>query len=94
MLKIQEIDINGNVYRVRQATIRLYREGQGLPPDELIYHYLAGMLVDASDKVLGAEGVMELPLEDLENLAEYINKMLLRKTNPLTESDAPSSALQ
>lgn len=81
MPKIQEVGIDGTVYRIREPLLRDYRESKKHPQEDLIMVFLAGMLLDEDDKPWGVDRVEDIPLSHFNILSEKVNNMITGGSN-------------
>lgn len=92
MLKIQEVNIDGQVFRVREPRLKDFLATRSLVgQDEYVVVMLAGMLIDENGKDRGREFVENLPLRYLNPLSELVNDLTKVDTDPLSPSDGSST---
>lgn len=93
MLKIQELQLDGIVFRVREPRLYDFFEARKGTTDEYILRMLSGMLIDEEGKPLGMEAVSNLPLRFLDPLSKIVMELTDQGgTGPLTQSGGSSSA--
>lgn len=83
MLKIQELEIGGVTYRVREPRLRDYLASRGRAQEEIMVAFLGGMVLGEGDKPIGEEAVFELPLQAFGELSDLVNKMITPDAAPL-----------
>lgn len=95
MLKIQELQIDGQTFYVREPRVRDYMTAKGAPEAEYVYVLMGGMILNADKKELGKEGVLELPLrafDELNKVVETLTSTAKDPAAPLAPSDGSSTA--
>lgn len=92
MLKIQEITIDGDVFKLREPRIADYQAARGAEPEEFMLRMLSGMLLDESGTPLGYEQVTELPLRIFNTLTDEVSKMIDSNVGPLEKKTDSSTA--
>ena len=75
MLKIQELDIDGEKFRLREPRLSDYLRAKKAPADEFVFTMLAGMLIDEKDKEVGDAFVQNLPLRVFDILSEAVTEL-------------------
>lgn len=90
MLKIQELEIDGIPFRIREPRLSDYLRAKKAPDDEFVFAMLAGMMLDKNDKSVGEEYIKELPLRVFNQLTSVVNK-LTGGEDPLDPTTASSS---
>lgn len=93
MIKIQEVEIHGVKYRIREPRLRDYLASKNKEREEVMIAFLSGMLVDENDKPLGEEAIRDLPLSHFGGLSEIVNRILEgANENPPLESKSDSGS--
>lgn len=99
MLKIQELEIDGQKFRLREPRLKDYLRARSAAPEDFVFKMLAGMLLDGKDEEVGDEFVQELPLRVFDVLSEAVTKLTAPRVAPLdqksdtsTGSPSPSAA--
>ena len=97
MLKIQELDIDGDHFRLREPRLADYLRARKAPQDEFVFIMLAGMLLDDKNQEVGDHFVQELPLRVFDVLSEAVTQLTAPRASPLdkksdgsTDSPLPS----
>lgn len=91
MLRIQELDIEGVKYRLREPRLRDYLASRNRPPEEVMIAFLGGMLLDDEDAGIGEEAVYDLPLGAFGKLSEIVTKMITPDESPLDPKSGSDS---
>lgn len=91
MLRIQELDIDGIKYRLREPRLRDYIASRGRPADEVMIAFLGGMLLGEGDKGIGEEAVYDLPLAAFGKLSDIVTKMITPDESPLEQKSGSGS---
>lgn len=94
MLKIQELDIDGEKFRLREPRLSDYLRARKAPADEFVFTMLAGMLLDDKGKEVGEAAVQNLPLRVFDVLSEAVSALSApRKAEvPLDQKSEGSTA--
>jgi hypothetical protein len=97
MLKIQELQIDGTTFFVREPRVRDYMIARKAPEDEYTYALMGQMVLDQNHQAIGHEGILELPLRAFDQLNDAVNALtsqVVKKddaADPLTPSDGSST---
>ena len=91
MLKIQELNIDGEVYRLREPRLGDYLRARKKEDEEFVFAMLAGMVIGDDGNAIGEEAVMELPLRVLDAMSRTVSEFTAPKIDPLTTASASSS---
>jgi hypothetical protein len=91
VLKVQELNIDGDIFRLREPRLADYLETRKHPNDEFAYRMLAGMLIDDKGKSFGIERVYELPLRVFDVLSEAVGKLSQPRKSPLDVTSGSST---
>jgi hypothetical protein len=95
VLKIQELQIDGVILRVREPRLSDWLRARKAPEDEFMFNMLAGMVLDESGKELGLEGVLGLPLRVFDSLSVLTNQMMTgNESGPLAGTGGSSTGSQ
>ena len=94
MLKIQELQIDGQTFYVREPRVRDYMTAKNAPEAEYVYVLMGGMILNADKKELGREGVLELPLRAFDQLNKVVETLTAVKEDaaPLDQNGDSSTA--
>jgi hypothetical protein len=92
MLKIQELQIDGQTFRIREPRMKDFLATRNLQNnDEYAIVMLAGMLIDEHGKEFGRAAVEELPLRYLDQLSNAVTELTKVDSAPLPQSDGSST---
>lgn len=91
MLKIQEIVIDGETYRLREPRLGDYLRARKKEDEEFVFAMLAGMVLDENGNAIGEEAVLELPLRVLDAMSQTVTQFTAPRIDPLTTASASSS---
>lgn len=91
MLKIQELRIGEEVYRVREPRLKDYLRARKAEGSEFAFQMLAGMLLDEKGQELGLEAVENLPLRVFDELAKTVTELTEMKPGPLEPKEGSST---
>jgi hypothetical protein len=94
MLKIQELNIDDEKFRLREPRLSDYLRAKKAPADEFVFTMLAGMLLDDKDKEVGEAFVQNLPLRVFDVLSEAVTELSAprKAATPLDPSSDGSTA--
>jgi hypothetical protein len=92
MIKIQEVEIDGVSYRIREPRLRDYVASRGRPTEDMVIVFLSGMLLDEDGKEFGEERVNDLPLKSFGRLSDIVNGFLSEEKDPLDRKSDSASA--
>lgn len=90
MLKIQELEIDGIRFRIREPRLVDYLRAKKAPDDEFVFAMLAGMMLKDDNESVGEEYIKELPLRVFNELTTVVNK-LTGGGDPLDQTTGSSS---
>lgn len=91
MLKIQELNIDGELFRLREPRLADYLRARKSPADEFVFTMLAGMLLDDQNKEVGDAFVQELPLRVFDVLSEAVTALTAPRVDPLAKKTEDST---
>jgi hypothetical protein len=91
MLKIQELEIDGEIFRLREPRLADYIRARAVQGEDFVFTMLAGMLLDESGNPIGDEGVQNLPLRAFDRLTEAVTKLTALRVDPLDPTTASST---
>lgn len=91
MLKIQEIEIDGEKFRLREPRLADYLRARKADKSDFVFVMLEGMLLNEEGKEVGQEAVQNLPLRVFDVLADAVNTMATPRSGPLEKSDGSST---
>jgi hypothetical protein len=90
-LKVQELQIDGETYRLREPRLADYLRARKLENEEFVFSMLEGMVIGEDGKPIGSEGVLELPLRVLDVMSTAVGAFTAPRAAPLTNaSDSPT----
>lgn len=90
-LKIQELQIDGEIFRLREPRLADYLKARNKDETEFVFAMLAGMVLDENDQPIGDEGVLELPLRVLDAMSRAVGEFTAPRVDPLTNASGSSS---
>lgn len=91
-LKIQELQIDGETYRLREPRLADYLRSRKKDDDEFVFSMLEGMVLGENGEPIGAEGVLNLPLRVLDVMSRTVGEFTAPRADPLANKSASSTA--
>lgn len=91
MLKIQEITVDGDVFRLREPRVKDFLRAKNKSEEDFVVAMLAGMLLDEEGRELGQDAVENLPMRVLSELSHKVGEMSQAPADPLPTASASST---
>lgn len=91
-LKVQELQIDGEIYRLREPRLVDYLRSRKKEDDEFVFSMLEGMVLGENGEPIGTEGVMDLPLRVLDVMSRAVGEFTAPRVDPLMNASGSSTA--